>query len=69
MKLELIAYYACKVGEGPLWHPLEKRVYWTDCETGRMFRYDPASGVTGVTRQLNPGRAFWDEPQSVSSLP
>jgi len=44
MKPELVADYKCKVGEGPLWHPLEKRVYWTDIETGRMFRYDPASG-------------------------
>lgn len=44
MKLEVIADYACKCGEGPMWHPLEKRLYWTDIETGRMFRYDPASG-------------------------
>src|SRR5437868_4862932 len=44
MKPELIADYKCEVGEGPLWHPLEKRVYWTDIPTGRMFRYDPASG-------------------------
>ena len=43
MEPELIADYQCKVGEGPLWHPLEKRLYWTDIETGRMFRYDPAS--------------------------
>lgn len=44
MEPELIADYQCKVGEGPLWHPLEKRLYWTDIETGRMFRYDPATG-------------------------
>ena len=44
MEPELIADYKCEVGEGPLWHPLEKRVYWTDIPTGRMFRYDPASG-------------------------
>lgn len=44
MEPKLIADYKCKVGEGPLWHPLEKRVYWTDIETGRMFWYDPASG-------------------------
>jgi len=41
---ELIADYQCVVGEGPLWHPNEKRVYWTDIATGRMFRYDPATG-------------------------
>jgi D-xylonolactonase len=45
MELELIADYACVVGENPLWHPDEKRVYWVDIDTGRMFRYDPASGA------------------------
>ncbi len=44
MEPELIADYRCVIGEGPLWHPLEKRVYWTDIATGRMFRYDPATG-------------------------
>jgi hypothetical protein len=34
--------YEC--GENPLWHPTEKRVYWTDINTGRLFRYCPASG-------------------------
>jgi D-xylonolactonase len=41
---ELIADDACVTGEGPLWHPLEKRLYWVDIPTGRMFRYDPATG-------------------------
>ncbi len=41
---EMIADYACKVGEGPLWHPDERRLYWLDIEIGRMFRYDPSSG-------------------------
>jgi D-xylono/L-arabinono-1,4-lactonase len=41
---ELIADYQCVVGEGPLWHPDEARVYWTDILTGRLFRYDPATG-------------------------
>ena len=30
MQPELIADYRCKTGEGPLWHPTEKRVYWVD---------------------------------------
>ena len=42
--LELIADYACETGENPLWHPLEKRLYWTDIPKGRLFRYDPSSG-------------------------
>lgn len=45
MKPELVADYECVIGEGPLWHPGEKRVYWTDIPMGRMFRYNPAKGV------------------------
>jgi sugar lactone lactonase YvrE len=41
---ELIADYQCVIGEGPLWHPGERRLYWVDIPRGRMFRYDPATG-------------------------
>ena len=41
---EMIADYSCQTGEGPLWHPDEERVYWVDIPTGKLFRYDPASG-------------------------
>lgn len=41
---ELIANYRCATGENPLWHPRERRLYWTDIPMGRMFRYDPATG-------------------------
>jgi D-xylono/L-arabinono-1,4-lactonase len=44
MTLEMIADYACVVGEGPMWHPFEQKVYWLDIGNGRMFRYDPATG-------------------------
>lgn len=37
----LIAKYNHKVGEGPLWHPDERCIYWVDIPTGRLFRYDP----------------------------
>ncbi len=42
--LELIADYACTTGENPLWHPLERRLYWCDIPNGRVFRYDPSTG-------------------------
>jgi D-xylono/L-arabinono-1,4-lactonase len=44
MEPELIADYHCVTGEGPVWHPGEQKVYWTDIPTGRMFRYDPSTG-------------------------
>lgn len=44
-ELELIADYACETGENPLWHPIERRLYWCDIPNGRLFRYDPATGI------------------------
>ncbi len=44
---ELIADYVCHVGEGPLWHPDEKCVYWADIPAGKLFRYDPAANTHG----------------------
>lgn len=44
MEPELIADYQCVVGEGVMWHPLERRVYWVDIPSGRIFRFEPASG-------------------------
>ena len=33
-----------KLGEGPLWHPQQKLLYWVDIEASQIFRYDPSSG-------------------------
>lgn len=45
---ELIVDCRCALGEGPLWHPFERRLYWTDITGGRVLRYDPASGAHEV---------------------
>lgn len=42
---EVVCDYACEIGENPLWHPMEKRLYWCDISTGRMFRYEPRTGT------------------------
>jgi D-xylonolactonase len=44
MELELVANFECVTGEGPLWHPDEQCVYWTDIPQGKLFRYEPKSG-------------------------
>ncbi|MBM3944442.1 MAG: SMP-30/gluconolactonase/LRE family protein, partial [SAR202 cluster bacterium] len=48
MKPELLADYACQVGENPLWHPMEKRVYWTDILKARIYYYEPATKKHGI---------------------
>lgn len=40
--IERVADTRCHTGEGPLWHPDEERLYWTDIPNGRLYRYDPA---------------------------
>ena len=44
MKPELIVDYANQVGEGPLWHPQEKKLYWADIPPGKIYRHDPVTG-------------------------
>lgn len=44
MKPHIVADYLCETGEGPLWHPTEKRLYWADIPRGMLFRLDPATG-------------------------
>lgn len=31
-------------GEGPLWHPKDRRLDWTNLMAGRLHRFDPRSG-------------------------
>ena len=34
----------CELGEGPLWHPGEKRLYGVDIERRMIWRVDPIDG-------------------------
>ena len=54
MNIELIADTACECGEGPLWHPVEKSVYWTDIPKGRLFRYDTKTGTHATVMEDRP---------------
>lgn len=44
--VEIVSNQGCTVGEAPLWHPDDGRIYWTDNIGGVMYRYDPQSGTT-----------------------
>lgn len=45
MEPEVVVDYELKIGEGPLWNAEEGMVYWEDIHTGRIFRFDPVSGI------------------------
>lgn len=48
MQPELIADYSCRTGESPMWHPMERCVYWADIPAGKLFRYDPSTRDHGI---------------------
>ena len=58
MEPELICDYGCEIGENPLWHPFDKRLYWCDIPTGRLFRFDPRSGKHEQFHQGEPVGGF-----------
>jgi len=31
----------CQLGEGPLWHPIEERLYWVDIENNNLYQSNP----------------------------
>lgn len=45
---------AADYGAGPLWHPTEKKIYWSDVVSCKLYRYDPATNHTDVV--LDDGR-------------
>ncbi len=34
-----------RLGEGPLWHTRERRLYWVDIDGHTLHRFDPVSGI------------------------
>jgi D-xylono/L-arabinono-1,4-lactonase len=47
-RAEVIVDCACHLGEGPLWHADEKRLYWLDIRRGRVHAFTPGTGVAEV---------------------
>ncbi|MDR1338767.1 MAG: SMP-30/gluconolactonase/LRE family protein [Prevotellaceae bacterium] len=44
LKAELLLDTKSDLGEGAIWHPKEKKLYWVDINQGFLHLYDPASG-------------------------
>lgn len=51
---QLIVDVPCGCGEGPLWHPDQRRLYWTDIPNGRLYRLDSATGEYEVVYDDRP---------------
>ncbi|HET7768627.1 MAG TPA: SMP-30/gluconolactonase/LRE family protein [Chloroflexota bacterium] len=44
MQPERVADTKCALGEGPLWHADEQRLYWADITGGALWRWDARTG-------------------------
>jgi D-xylonolactonase len=54
----MVVNCACEVGENPLWHPIERRLYWNDIPKGQIFRYDPVSNKHELCHEGRPVGGF-----------
>ena len=43
-EFQIAADLRCTVGEGPVWHPDQERLYWTDILSSRIYWHEPPSG-------------------------
>jgi sugar lactone lactonase YvrE len=44
LKAELLLDTKSDLGEGAIWHPKEKKLYWVDINQGFLHLFDPATG-------------------------
>lgn len=58
MKPEVVVDCECAIGEAPLWHPIERKLYWLDIPYGRIWRYDPNCGVHELCHESDPIGGF-----------
>lgn len=48
---ERVVDVRCEIGENPLWHPSDERLYWCDIPQGRIHWYEPGSGDDGIAHE------------------
>jgi len=56
--VEQVVDSSCHCGENPLWHPLEQRLYWTDIDRGRMYRFCPIDRTHELVYEDRPVGGF-----------
>ncbi|MFW5748060.1 MAG: SMP-30/gluconolactonase/LRE family protein [Chloroflexota bacterium] len=49
-EVEHILAVGCELGESPVWHSTQGRLYWVDIDSQQMHTYDPASGGHAITQ-------------------
>jgi len=58
MKPKIAANTACHTGEGPLWHPENRVLYWVDIPKGELYQLDPSTGEHTLVYEDEPIGGF-----------
>ena len=46
--LDCVLPWGAQLGEAPVWHPSDQRLYWVDILRPAVYRFDPESGVNEI---------------------
>jgi D-xylonolactonase len=78
MEPEVVVDLPLVIGENPLWHSDEKKLYWVDIHSGALYSYDPDTGksqqvyrgtvVGGFTIQEDGGFLLFMENGTIKAL-
>ena len=47
-RVSQVGTHRSELAEGPLWHPQENALYWTDIKAEELLRYSPSDGVETI---------------------
>ncbi|MDX2052603.1 MAG: SMP-30/gluconolactonase/LRE family protein [Polyangiaceae bacterium] len=58
MSASIVAQFNCATGECPRWHTDERRLYWTDIPSGRLYYFDHRTGESCCCYEGRPVGGF-----------
>lgn len=59
MKVNVICQEIMVLGEGPLWHPVEKCLYWVDIIAATLYRLNQDKSITKLAMPSEIGSIAW----------
>ena len=59
MKLNVVCQQIMVLGEGPLWHPIEKCLYWVDIVAATLYRLNNDNSIDKFTMPSEIGSIAW----------
>ncbi|EDP46901.1 SMP-30/gluconolactonase/LRE family protein [Rickettsiella grylli] len=59
MKVNIVCQHTMTLGEGPLWHPVEKCLYWVDIVAATLYRLNADNSINKFIMPSEIGSIAW----------